>query len=223
MKQVRFSFSMILAACIFCMSVFIVLKNTSAQRPIPKTISVKNPVEITIGDPLAPVIIVEYSSITCGHCASFAKQNFPKIAKEYIKKGHVFYIIREFPLDIVSLALAQVIFNQKAKTSKKLRETLLLNQDKWLLSKDPKKSALKILRLAGITKDIAIKSQANAKLKKKLLQQRLACSKMSVDATPTFFIYKNGESLQKAKQIDGFVEYAKFQKSIENFLKRHGQ
>mgnify|MGYP000365287601 CR=1 FL=1 len=215
MKQARIFLVSILTILFVASSFFAVAKKAAPFNKCP------SPVEIVWGDPSAPVVIIEYSSITCGHCASFAKYNFPKLSEEYIKKGQVFYIIREFPLDVVSLNLAQIIFNQDIKLCKKLRETLLLNQEKWLLSKDPKKSALNILRPAGITSEVVAQSEGNATLKKNLLLQRVNCSKMDVDSTPTFFIYRRGGSMKTAEQIDGFVEYAKFQRSIEKFLKRH--
>ena len=40
--------------------------------------------EKKIGDKQASIKIVEFASLTCGHCAKFHNEVFPKIKKEYI-------------------------------------------------------------------------------------------------------------------------------------------
>jgi hypothetical protein len=52
-----------------------------------------------LGDENAPVTIVEYASMTCGHCANFHKRTWPDLKKDYIETGKVRFIFREFPLD----------------------------------------------------------------------------------------------------------------------------
>lgn len=50
------------------------------------------------GDPKAPVTIVEFSDYQCPFCRKFHKEVLPKIQEEYISKGKVRYIFRDFPL-----------------------------------------------------------------------------------------------------------------------------
>jgi len=47
----------------------------------------------------APVTIIEYASMTCPHCAAFAKDIIPQLTKEYIDTGKAKLVFREFPLD----------------------------------------------------------------------------------------------------------------------------
>jgi len=47
-----------------------------------------------IGNPQAPVTIIEYFSYFCGHCVHFHHQTFPLILKDYIKDGKVKFIPR---------------------------------------------------------------------------------------------------------------------------------
>ena len=44
-----------------------------------------------MGDPNAPVKIVEYSSYKCGHCAAFSFETEPILEEEYIKTGKVYF------------------------------------------------------------------------------------------------------------------------------------
>ena len=43
--------------------------------------------EKKIGDKEASIKIVEFASLTCGHCAKFHNEVFPKIKKNYIDNG----------------------------------------------------------------------------------------------------------------------------------------
>jgi protein-disulfide isomerase len=40
-----------------------------------------------MGDPAAPVEVVEYASTTCGHCRAFHRDEFPQLKKAYIDTG----------------------------------------------------------------------------------------------------------------------------------------
>jgi hypothetical protein len=57
-----------------------------------------------LGDEKAPVTVVEYASMTCGHCANFHKTVLPYIKEKYIDTGKVRMIMREFPLDPLAAA-----------------------------------------------------------------------------------------------------------------------
>jgi len=56
--------------------------------------------DMALGSANAPVTIVEYSSLTCPHCADFAENVFPMLRSKYIDNGKIRFISREFPLEI---------------------------------------------------------------------------------------------------------------------------
>jgi len=61
-----------------------------------------NPINIPdmeMGSNNAPVTIIEYASFTCPHCASFHKNVFPSLRKNYIDTGKVKFIYREVYFD----------------------------------------------------------------------------------------------------------------------------
>lgn len=66
------------------------------------------PGDKALGDPKAPVVLIEYASLSCPHCALFHMQVLPVIQKEYIDKGKVRYIFRDFPLNGAALFASQV-------------------------------------------------------------------------------------------------------------------
>lgn len=52
----------------------------------------------TLGNPKAPITIVEYAAPICPICAHFTLEEFPILKREFIDTGRVFFIFRVFPL-----------------------------------------------------------------------------------------------------------------------------
>ncbi len=61
---------------------------------------------VIIGNPDAKVELVEYASITCGHCKDFHVGVLSSIKKDYIATGKVRFVFQEFPTPPVEIALA---------------------------------------------------------------------------------------------------------------------
>ncbi|MCA9980442.1 MAG: DsbA family protein, partial [Anaerolineales bacterium] len=70
-------------------------------QPAAPTEPVDVPIEgwPTIGDPDAPVTIVEYTDFQCPYCGRYFAQTFPQIKENYIDTGLVRYVFKDFPLD----------------------------------------------------------------------------------------------------------------------------
>jgi protein-disulfide isomerase len=58
-----------------------------------------------IGNPDAPIKLVEYASHTCSHCATFSQEGAPKL-EEYVEKGVVSYELRNQIHDPIDLTIA---------------------------------------------------------------------------------------------------------------------
>jgi len=61
---------------------------------------------VVYGSADAPVTMVEYASVTCGHCKDFHEDVMTKVKADYIKTGKVKFIFREFPTAPAQVALA---------------------------------------------------------------------------------------------------------------------
>src|SRR3990170_8669679 len=59
-----------------------------------------------LGDAAAPVTILEYSSLTCPHCAAFHRETLPRVKTEWIDSGRARLVYRHYPLDQVALRAA---------------------------------------------------------------------------------------------------------------------
>jgi protein-disulfide isomerase len=51
-----------------------------------------------LGDPDAPVTIVEFSDYQCPVCATYFQQTWPAMKEQYIDTGRVYYVYKDFPL-----------------------------------------------------------------------------------------------------------------------------
>ena len=56
-------------------------------------------VDFALGDPNAPVELIEYASFTCPHCATFHMQLLPELKQNYIETGKIRLIYREVYFD----------------------------------------------------------------------------------------------------------------------------
>lgn len=55
--------------------------------------------DMVLGDPAAPITVIEYASYTCPHCATFHADQFKKLKADYIDAGKVKFIHREVYFD----------------------------------------------------------------------------------------------------------------------------
>jgi protein-disulfide isomerase len=54
----------------------------------------------------APVTVIEYGSLTCGHCAQFNAEVLPILKRTYIDTGRVRYVFRPYPTPPHDLSVA---------------------------------------------------------------------------------------------------------------------
>ncbi|MBB4641814.1 DsbA family protein [Rhizorhapis suberifaciens] len=63
-----------------------------------------------MGNPNAPIKIVEFASLTCSHCAEFAEKGFPTLRDKYVNSGKISFEMRNYirdPLDMTASLLAR--------------------------------------------------------------------------------------------------------------------
>ncbi len=150
----------------------------------------------------APYTIVEYSSMTCPHCARFHTQVLPEIKKKFIDTGKAKYIIREFPLDNVAAAafmLARCVDKSKYFD---FVDLLYSNQEEWAFSGNALPGLQKFAKQIGFTEEKFNECLKDEKLLKYIEWVRdRGNTQFDVHATPTFFI--NGKRL-KGGELDDF-------------------
>ena len=136
----------------------------------------------------APVTVVEYASMTCGHCAHFHEGTWPTLKSKYVETGKVRYVLRDFPLDPVAAAgsmLARCAGDDKRAS---VVDLLFSNQTKWLVNK-PVDALRDLLKQAGFTQESFDACLKNQELYDAVIKTREAASeKFGINSTPSFFI-----------------------------------
>jgi len=155
-----------------------------------------------LGDPKAKVTIIEYASLSCPHCAAFAKEVLPKLDEEYIKPGKVKYIYRHFPLNAPALKAAALTECAPREQYYTYIEVLFDTQKKWAFTLDYVADLQNIAMLGGMTEADFTACMNNKKIEEKVANTRLAAEKnLKVGSTPTIFI--NGKLVESDHDFPG--------------------
>lgn len=157
-----------------------------------------------LGDPNAPVEIIEYASMTCPHCADFHATVYPALKEEYIDTGKVRFVLREFPLD----PLASAVFMLARCSDDKYYDVVDLffeRQRDWAVREGALGEIRNLAKQVGFTEE----SFETCLTDQKLLDGINAVKDhgardLGVQGTPTIFI--DGKKLEGARNIKAFRE-----------------
>ena len=170
---------------------------------------------LEIGSPDAKITVKVFSSLTCPHCASFHKNIFEDLKKEYIDKDLVRFEHHSFPLDLAALN-AEIIIRCLQDINKKfqLLGEIYKKQNQWAVGSDIKiinESIKKIGLDFGLNNAVMDKCLNNESAQDQILNERIeAQKKYKIQSTPTIFINE--------KKYEGSHEYSDFKKAIEKQL-----
>ena len=159
--------------------------------------------ERVLGNPAAPITIVEYASMTCPHCAHFAKEVLPELKRKWIDTGKVRLVLRDFPLDQLALRAAMIQRCAPPDRFYAFADMFFADQQQWVTADDANAALARLAALGGMSRsefDACLKDSA---LENYIVQERLVASKnLGVEATPTFFI--NGSKFAGAPTVAEF-------------------
>ena len=166
-----------------------------------------------IGNPDAPVKVMEFFSLTCTHCAAFHKEIFPRVKKELVEGGAIRMIWRDFPLDQIALLASAVARSLPAERYEGFIGALLASQDRWAFTRgDPTAELSKMAALAGMAKPRFDEIVADAALQRAILEQRMQAEKeFSISATPSFSFQGKGTPRNQS----GNMTFERFQQLVE--------
>lgn len=194
--------------CAIALGVFFVVSHKSAPKTImpPENLEISqepgvhndySELDVVFGDLEAPIKIVEYTSLNCGHCAYFHQTVFPELKKKYIEKGDVVLIVKHFPLDGQALDAASLLANFPKFRQIKLMDELFSKQAEWM----GEDHLDKLSSLCNISPEECKKMATDQKVSNAILNEQLnAGKKLKISATPTFVI--NGRILPYAPTLE---------------------
>ncbi len=154
-----------------------------------------------LGSAEAPITIIEYSSLTCPHCASFHADALPQIKETWIADGRVRLVYRHFPLDGAALRAAAVANCMEGARFFGFLDLLFKSQKRWAKSSDPLKALGQMARLAGLSQE-KFEACANdeAEMDRILKRRQDGIETYGVESTPTLIV--NGRMVNGARSFD---------------------
>ncbi len=174
-----------------------------------------------MGNPNAPVKLVEYASMTCSHCAEFSETGAQPLIEKYVKTGQVSFEIRNFVRDPADLAAALLARCSGPGPFFQLTDQMFAAQEQWIgrlqemtpaqqqqMSALPPQQAvpavaeqaglIQFARVRGVPAEKAQQCLGNqAEIDRLVQMQQQAVNDMpNFPGTPTFTI--NGEMVENA-------------------------
>jgi protein-disulfide isomerase len=155
-----------------------------------------------LGNPDAPITIVEYASLTCPHCAHFTNEVLPELKKKWIDTGKAKLVLRDYPLDEPALRAAMIARCAPPDRFYAYVDLFFGAQEKWV-KPDYRESLSRLVKLGGMSREEFDNCLKNTALENKILETRLVATKeLDVNSTPTFFI--NGTKFTGAPTVEEF-------------------
>jgi protein-disulfide isomerase len=165
--------------------------------------------ERSVGKPDAKVTVNEYFSLTCSHCAAFARETYPLVKKDLIDTGKVRWVFHDYPLDQVALTAAMVAHYLPVDRYEPFIDALFNTQDRWAFNRgaNPTDELWKMAALAGMSRATFDKAISDNDLKAWILKEQQADQdKWKIDSTPSFVI--------DGKKYAGEMGYDAFRKLV---------
>ncbi len=150
------------------------------------------PSDHVMGSKDAKVILIEYASLSCPHCAHFYGSIMPDIKKKYIDTGKIRYILRQFPLNepaLIGAILVNCVGQGNSDKYYLFNSVLFDAQSKWAFDGNWKPALQTIAAVGGVSKE-QFDSCVNNKDSEMaaLSAKKAAMDELHVSHTPYFFI-----------------------------------
>ena len=208
-----------------------------AEVPAPEgtswtqTTSVSDAGGYVMGNPDAPIKLVEYASYTCGACAQFIETGAEPLKNEYVESGRVSWELRNLIRDPIDLTVATLARCGSAESFHPLGEQVWLNFQEVMGAAQENGQALEAAmsrpeneRLTGVaeaaglldffaarglSRDQARQCLADTQNVQAIAEQSTQlANENNVTGTPTFFL--NGRQLEERSwdQLEGALQRA---------------
>jgi protein-disulfide isomerase len=171
-----------------------------------------------MGNPNAPIKVIEFGSLTCPHCAEFEEKGFPHLRDDYVAKGTVSLEFRNFVRDPYDTTMAMLTHCGAPESFFALTEQVYANQkaifdqlqpigaqlqaanlpaDKMFSAIGERGGLIEFFAARGIAKDQAAQCLAKSETASKLAADtQKATDTFNVTGTPTFIV--NGKNVEVA-------------------------
>ncbi len=158
-----------------------------------------------LGNPSAPITIEVFSDFTCPHCRHFHDEELPALMRDYVVKGKVYLVFRDFPLtgpghEYSRQAAAFATAAARIGKYEAVADALFTNQGTWALNGQVWPFVAAVLspadqkRVQALAKDPGVVAEVEREL-----QEGLATG---VNSTPTLVVNRGGKRFPIPSTVD---------------------
>ena len=181
--------------------------STASVTPIMRKLELTGEPYATLGDPHAPMTVIEFSDYGCPFCRRYTMLTWAKLKHDYIDTGRVFYVFKDYPIvqlhpqaDLAAEA-AECVGRQGAYW--KMHELLFANQSSWDTTSDVARTSFDKyvvqLKLDQKAYDSCMsQGQTQANVARNIAEGQ----HLGINGTPSFVI--NGKLLSGAQPTETF-------------------
>ncbi|GEM_PF-5046200 len=161
------------------------------------------------GDKAAPIVIEEFASYTCSHCANFHRYIKPKLKKALLDTGVAQLHVYSFVRNAQDLEATMMVECQKTNADRqKFSGAIMRGQEQWAHSTNYQTGLKTIAKVGGMTESDYDTCVSDEALQEKIIASRQWFDKqVQVDATPYFRI--GDEKVKGGQDVQSFVDAIK--------------
>lgn len=193
---------------------------TPPEKPVPTSLDLAADDTPFRGEKTAKVTLVEYFDYQCPFCARYFDETEPQVLANYILKGNLKFIVRDFPLTelhrhALQAAEAARCANDQGKFWP-MHDALMGNSDALDRAKLSLYAQDVGLDLASFDKCVDSDEYAG-----KIKESMINGEKLGVDGTPTFFLGvtdASGQRIMFLQRMEGAIPYPKLKEAIDKLL-----
>ncbi len=146
----------------------------------------------------AKVTVVEYASVTCGHCAAWHKETWPAFKAAYVDTNKVRFVFREIPTPPANVAAAGFMIARCAGPDKyfDVVHEIMNSQEEMFASGDMSGARAVLFRIgngAGLSNSQIETCIKDPEAQAAVDERAQAAARAGVTGTPTFLV--NGETV----------------------------
>ena len=166
----------------------------------------ERPGDMAVGDPDAPVTVIEFFSLTCPSCERFHNQVYNRLKPEYVDAGKVRFVARDFPLNAPAFQAAVLAHCAGRERYFTFIDVLFQTFYDWASSHDYTEKLAQIGELGGVSRDRFADCLADMDLDTAIFQSRMdGQAEYDVSGTPTLIV--NGETYDGQMSFDALSEH----------------
>jgi protein-disulfide isomerase len=148
--------------------------------------------DMVLGNPESKVVLTEYASYTCPHCANFHSEVFKDLKRDYIDTGKIKFVYREVFFDRYGLWAAMIARCGGDLRYFGIQDMIYSTQKEWAASQDPAaiiENLRRLGRTAGLedaAMDVCLNDGAMAQTMVEKFQKDTEAD--DINSTPSFIL-----------------------------------